>query len=89
LWGFEGGGALSSSPFGARRRRKQARKEELELPREDPASSPSREACKLLLLPLVRIKSSRSLILTSLEPKPRKYQFVTYITFAQNVASTT
>jgi hypothetical protein len=48
--------ALSSSPFGARRR--QARKEELESPRGDLASPSSWGAYKLLLLPLVWIKSS-------------------------------
>jgi hypothetical protein len=47
---------LSSSPFGARRR--QARKEELESPRGDLASPSSWGAYKLLLLPLVWIKSS-------------------------------
>ena len=38
-WGLEEGGALSSSPFGARRRRNQEEEEELELPREGSSTS--------------------------------------------------
>ena len=58
-WGLEEGGALSSSPFGARRRRNHEKKEELE-PTKGRSSISILGSLSSSLLPFVRIKSSQA-----------------------------
>ena len=60
-WGLEEGGALSSSPFGARRTRNQEKKKEELKPTKGRSSISILGSLSSSLLPFVRIKSSQAL----------------------------
>jgi len=59
-WGLEEGGALSSSPFGARRTRNQEKKKEELKPTKGRSSISILGSLSSSLLPFVRIKSSQA-----------------------------
>ena len=66
----EGGGALSPLPFGARRRRQEARTKS---PKLDPASPPSLRSLHLSFATLVWFDLSQILVFTFMSTNPRKY----------------